>query len=864
MAQVELLRQFFFNRTDAVANLAHWHKPCPVHVSGEDQLAAFLRAHVKGDKVKGKHFSSRGPLGTHAVGRVGSYVPGADSMTRWICIDFDGGAGKRYPLEDPLLSATYSVETAKAAGAHPYLERSGGGRGWHVWLFLAEPMEALRAKEVGFGIVPHDALLIGGDRADPHQNQGIEVFPKAVEMRDDNQLGNLVWLPWWHGAAEGCSEFYRNDKPWRPRNLRTTDKQALRKLWKPLNLEEKKEATAERGDKWDRWKQAAFDALDLSRIFNLTGKKAGRGWLEARCPDGEDKDPSACVSDGTVAQRALFKSYRTGWAGNPLDYLMKYGGVSFYEAAKMVERFSGVKMPDEQDALQAPANPPNVHRDDDDGEESDGRVWVNVTADERDIADASWRALLSVPDREQTLFRWAGSQLVRVVDSADGPIAQPVTSAVMRRLLIDRVRYFKHGSQRDNFARRPEKVAATTVAVIRESPPATLGELRGVTSAPVFVRHGSKPVLLRTPGYDRRSGVYVSPQLDVPPVPETPSADDLGEAYRWIFGRMMADFPFSGEASFAHAVAALIQPFVRSLIDGPTPLYVYEAPTEGTGKSLLAKCTKLVFSGSTATSKLSANEEESEKKLTSALRESPNGVILFDNVRSTLNSELLEALITSQEFEGRVLGFSQRLPIRNNATWLLTSNNPNANSDTMRRMLSTRLDSGMENPSARNVGTMAVQNLEHWARTNRGKLVWSVLVLVQHWVANGAKLAPLSFGSFEHYAAVVGGVLQSHEIDGFLAGRNDRRGRDHDEWIQFFEAWWEVFEGRGVRTTALYQQTVGRDADLLLTVLGPGGGETRAVRLGRALGRRVGKPYGSFVLNKDGRFWVLSRVSSEK
>lgn len=39
----------------------------------------------------------------------------------------------------------------------------------------------------------------------------------------------------------------------------------------------------------------------------------------------------------------------------------------------------------------------------------------------------------------------------------------------------------------------------------------------------------------------------------------------------------------------AHALAAMLLPFVRPCVQGPTPLHVIEGPVYGTGKSLLAK-----------------------------------------------------------------------------------------------------------------------------------------------------------------------------------------------------------------------------------------------------------------------------------
>jgi len=49
----------------------------------------------------------------------------------------------------------------------------------------------------------------------------------------------------------------------------------------------------------------------------------------------------------------------------------------------------------------------------------------------------------------------------------------------------------------------------------------------------------------------------------------------------WLFNELLGDFPFVDEASRAHTLALMLEPFVRPLIKGPTPLYLIDAPTRG-------------------------------------------------------------------------------------------------------------------------------------------------------------------------------------------------------------------------------------------------------------------------------------------
>ena len=66
--------------------------------------------------------------------------------------------------------------------------------------------------------------------------------------------------------------------------------------------------------------------------------------------------------------------------------------------------------------------------------------------------------------------------------------------------------------------------------------------------------------------------------------------------------------------------------------------------------------------------------------------------------------------------------------------------------------------------------------LLQWIRANRGQLVWSLLILVQHWIAEGQPRGTEVMGSFEEWIGVVGGILGAAGIDGLLANQQEFRG----------------------------------------------------------------------------------------
>jgi hypothetical protein len=206
-----LYGRHFLNRTDRVAFGPPWGNACPAE--GGDNLDALLRAHLLGRA--GPAVTIRwGPTQAGNTGeergwfRIGSYSPAVGGLTRYGVIDADGGGRHAAPLANPLWVALAILDRCEELGIPAHLERSGGGKGWHVWVFFSEPVPASEVRRLLFGVIPDGIQLADGGRADAKSNRGLEVFPKQDTLPEDG-TGNLVWLPWWSGASEGGNLFYR-------------------------------------------------------------------------------------------------------------------------------------------------------------------------------------------------------------------------------------------------------------------------------------------------------------------------------------------------------------------------------------------------------------------------------------------------------------------------------------------------------------------------------------------------------------------------------------------------------------------------------------------------------------------------------
>lgn len=343
--QRRLLEHYFFNRTDTVAFADSLQdRPNRTDVDGIDGA---VRGHVQGQT------------------RIGSYCLSKESKTRWTCIDFDG-KGHACALADVDAAALKAQEKARALGLESYLEKSGKGRGWHLWIFYEEPIPGEDARHIGLAVVPRDALLDDGGVADPLANKGIEVFPKQAKIADGG-FGNMLWLPFYPGAAEGGNLFYRKDEAgvlevYQPRDFVTvpfaTAETIAATVRPPPKAKKepqaKRKSSGEQDGPWKKWRTEALAALPLNAVYGeyLTGKPSTPGWLGCRDPGSPsgDRTPSAGVADGSSdAERGSFHSFREEKTISVFDFLIEYGGATdFMDAAQMVADWSGVSLPEQK------------------------------------------------------------------------------------------------------------------------------------------------------------------------------------------------------------------------------------------------------------------------------------------------------------------------------------------------------------------------------------------------------------------------------------------------------------------------------------------------------------------------------------
>jgi len=831
---LELLRRYFLCRTDRIAFLAPWGKPCPAEVG--EELDALLRAHVEGvsaPKVSVRYRNRRGQGAVVGRFRLGAYAPAPDGTTKWLCLDFDGG-DHADALADPKQTAIDTWHRFTEAGLPAYLERSGSGNGWHLWCFLDPPLKAEKARLLAQALIPEEVTLGTGEVVRTNTGRGVEIFPKQARV-EKKGYGNLVWLPWWSGAEEGSNQFHRlgddgDLAPYMPAEFETVDDAQVDAAI-VRNAQPAESAAAQEGEpantddrSWRGWREQALAALPLESIYGewLTGKRHSTGWVECRDPwsPSGDRDPSAGVSDGTgQGERGQFHSFISGKSLSAFDFLVERGlAANFAEARSQIATLSGVAppagRPPEPAARSSPKQP------------SRPQIRVN-NRQLRDIIADAWQAVHAA-NRPPVLFRRAGSLARLILGDGDPHIALADEAAVYGLL-----------------ARSADWVRVTDDAVVSVSPvrdvardllaypDVALGPLDGVVCAPVFDASGT---LISQAGYHAgaRLWYHQASELALDQLPSAVTAGHAEAARRLLFDELLVDFPFVSESDRAHAVAAMLLPFVRRMVAGCTPIHLIEAPTPGSGKNLLGDAISLIATGHACEpTTVTSDEDETRKKVTALLAKA-QPVILLDNVRVGIESAQLASALTAEVWSDRLLGQNRMIDLPNHATWLVTANNPRLSLEIARRCIRIRMDPQTDRPWQR-VG-FRHSPLRDWVRANRPALVHALLVLVQSWIAAERPRAGITLGSFESWADVVGGILVNAGIPGFLGNAEElyeAADAEGNEWREFVAAWWEAHQDHWVAAKDLLELALERD--LLGSVIGDKSLRSQQIRLGLAL-----------------------------
>ena len=354
------------------------------------------------------------------------------------------------------------------------------------------------------------------------------------------------------------------------------------------------------------------------------------------------------------------------------------------------------------------------------------------------------------------------------------------------------------------FVRRHENSDGARAAVpkevgefVYEQAYATLPQAPEIIYTPIFTRDGS---LVVQPGYYEELGLLMPDTGFEFDVPYNPTEDEAYAAMDFLRYELLCDFPFLDfdvegnerrEPSEANALAMIITPFMRRMINGCTPVFFIAKPTPGTGGTLLGRVPMLIFDGAdSAPMRYTQNEEEMQKGLLAAIIETRSH-LFFDDVKDFNNRSLLQS-ITALEIGGRLLGSTRNLKRPNVFNWVATGNNPLIGSEMERRLCWVRL-----NRKVADIQSIKFthDDLPGWIAQNRSKIVSAILTVIQYWIDCGQPMfMDRKRVSFEDWSRKVGGVLQVCGVEGFLDNKIiSSADIDESATKDFVKAWLKKF-----------------------------------------------------------------------
>jgi hypothetical protein len=408
---------------------------------------------------------------------------------------------------------------------------------------------------------------------------------------------------------------------------------------------------------------------------------------------------------------------------------------------------------------------PRAKKKDQDSPGSPDRVTLVCNRDRLEVINDLTAALIGKWDGRE-LFNHGGV-ISRLKDAAMVPIDRGASRDLIQETAVTvNENETAQGTTYDYTWPDANSIQATLSRAEKFSP------LERVSRAPFVRPDGS---VVTEPGYDEatRTMLVTDPEVTGIEVPEDPTESEVRAARELLLGEWLGDFPFDTDADRANALALIVTPAVRGLVPR-VPLAIVDGLQMGVGKNLLADSILTVYTGEPARPMNFVDEkEELRKQITSAFRTGAE-FFVFDEAHTIEGAALAQAL-TATTWQDRILGVSTMAEFPNKVTWISLGNQVQVRGDLTRRVYRIALRPTYADPqdraasSFRHPGQSGL-DLGSWTRANRRDLLRAVLTLVRAWFAAGQPYPArsISFGSFETWERIVGGIVATAGLEGFL------------------------------------------------------------------------------------------------
>ena len=327
---------------------------------------------------------------------------------------------------------------------------------------------------------------------------------------------------------------------------------------------------------------------------------------------------------------------------------------------------------------------------------------------------------------------------------------------------------------------------------IMESPGRPIPIIETVAHVPCF----RADLKLRTEPGIEGSTLYLGKAAEINNVPTVAAAVEVLDDW-------LGEFRFTDGASKAHALGLLLTLMLRPAIEGRVPIFMIEAATPGTGKSMLAEVVMLAAFGRVFPVALPAEGVEELGKRVAGWAIAGRPVVYLDNMRRISGgmSGVLSALATTGQVEVREMRELRAAGGRFDGVMILTGNNIRLDDELPRRICRVRMDSP-EDPYAQKY---ARPDLAAWTLAHRARILGAVLTIVRTWEALGSPAGKRIRPGFLGWSLTVGGLMDHAGVGADFLDPDevaDMGSFDEttDEFLRLMTALGE--SGRGPWTTA--------------------------------------------------------------
>ncbi len=344
-----------------------------------------------------------------------------------------------------------------------------------------------------------------------------------------------------------------------------------------------------------------------------------------------------------------------------------------------------------------------------------------------------------------------GNILGTVISNENRATFHALAPETIRELISKHANYCTVTERGQIRRRGPAPWLAPTILARPEHP--NIRALKGITHSPSLRPNGT---IIQTEGWDEETGIYYKPLGHVNTIEETVSLERARE-YALELLEVVKDFPFEAPSHQSSWLALVLTFFARFAYNGPTPGFLFDAHTKGSGKTMLAHIAGIIGTAHKfeCVPYPGNDDREMAKTLLSYVIDAEQYVI-FDNIASTLGCASLDSILTSTSFGGRILSKSKSTRGPVTSIFAFTGNNVRLGGDISRRLVHIRLSPDVERPYERE--DFDQPKLVEWVINNRPRLAAAALGILRGYLATDEIDLP-AFGSYEEWSRIIRGSL---------------------------------------------------------------------------------------------------------